>query len=392
MKKEKVRDRVRRVLKKYPVIDGHNDVPFTLKKMYDNDVTKFDFSANLTSVLPYAAIDSSHTDIPRLREGHVGGQFWSAYIRCNTQGKDAVERILEQVDVIYKLMEKYPDDLVLTTSSSEVERVMAEGKVASLIGIEGGHAINSNLAVLRTLYRAGARYMTLSHACNTPWVDTANIELPDSELKPQSYGLSDGFGVNVIKEMNRLGMIIDVSHVSTAAMRQVLRVSEAPVMFSHSGARAVYDHPRNVPDDVLQHLPLRDGVAMVIFYSCYLVDNCNQTNRASIKDVVNHIDHIREVAGVNHVGIGSDYNGVGLVPPGLDDVSGFPALLETLLEESRFSWSDEDLGKLTSQNILRVMKKVESVRDRLRDVENKRADNTVFQFTEESQCRSVVEL
>lgn len=380
---ESISARIERVLTAHPIIDGHNDVPFTLKKMFENDVSRFDFESNLRDAPFYKEIASSHTDLPRLRKGKVGGQFWSAYVRCNTQYKDAVERLLEQIDVVYKLVEKYPNDLQLATSSQDIEAALKTGKIASLIGVEGGHTINSNLAILRTFYKLGARYMTMSHSCNTPWIDTANVELnATDDLEPEVRGVSE-FGVHVIREMNRLGMMVDLSHVSTDAMRQALRVSEAPVIFSHSGPRAVLDHPRNVPDDVLEILPLRDGIIMINFYSCYVIQNCSDTNLGTIKDVVKQIDYVRRITGsADHIGIGADYNGVSKVPVGLEDVSKYPALFEALLTESEFTWSDEDLAKVANLNILRVFKKVEEVRDRLRD-EKKPADNTVLKYYQE---------
>jgi len=360
--------------------------------LFDNDISKFNFSQDLSEVDPFASITFSHTDLPKLRKGMVGGQFWSTFIKCNTQYLDAVERNLEQMDVVYKLVEMYPEDFALATTSKEVEEAMAGGKIASMMGVEGGHAINSNLAILRTLYRAGARYMTLSHACNTPWIDSANVEFPNATISPRSFGLSE-FGVNVVREMNRLGMMIDLSHVSSAAMRKVLTVTEAPVIFSHSGARAIFDHARNVPDDVLHTVKLNGGVVMVIFFSCYLVDDCPD-NKGTIKNVIDHIDHIRELAGVDHVGLGSDYNGVPYLAEGLEDVSKFPDLFEVLIEESKFFWTDEDLAKLASKNVLRVMKQVETVRDRLKE-EKKMSDHTVMKFdydNEESACKSRIDL
>jgi len=357
---EVIRARVQRVLSRYPVIDGHNDLPFSIRNLLKNDVSQLDLQADLSSDGLFSSNPyTNQTDLPRLRKGKVGGQFWSAFISCSRD--NPTSKALEQIDLIHSLAEWFPEDLSLAKSSHDVRKAMARGKIASLIGVEGGHMINSSLSVLRSMYRAGARYLTLSHSCNTPWIDASEV---DSGKIPTGVNGLSSFGEEVVREMNRLGMLIDLSHVSTAAMHHVLRVSEAPVIFSHSSARAIYNVPRNVPDDVLKMTRYKRGIVMVSLYSCHIAPGCKEDGRGNITDAVRHIDHIRRTASVDNIGLGGDYNGGERFPEGLEDVSKYPDLFEAIITQSDFHWSDEDLAKLANKNILRVMRQVERVRDR----------------------------
>jgi len=357
--KESSMDRVLRVLKEFPIIDGHNDFPMGVRSLLNNDVSLLNFDHDLTQEEPWASYWANHIDIPRMRKGGMGGQFWSAFIGCDAQFKDATQLFLEQIDVIKQIVAKYPDDLMWADSSTDIETAISLGKVASMVGVESGHAIGSNLAILRTLYQMGARYITLTHVCNTPWADAAQVE--DGWFPPRVNGLSD-FGVKVVHEMNRLGMLVDLSHVSTATMKAALEHTMAPVIFSHSGSRTAANHSRNVPDDVLEMVKDNGGIVMVNFYACFVAEDCRAQN-ATKYDVVRHINSIRRVAGVDHVGIGGDYNGIDVTPVDLPDVSHYPDVFAALLEDAEFEWSDEDLGKLASGNLIRVLKEVERVRD-----------------------------
>jgi membrane dipeptidase len=290
------------------------------------------------------------TDIPRLRAGGVGGQFWSVYVPVTLKGSDAVTTTLEQIDVVHRMIRRYPDTFALATTAADVERIFKSGHIASLIGMEGGHSINNSIAALRMFYAAGARYMTLTHSLNTDWADSCSDT-------PKSDGLSP-FGEEVVREMNRLGMMVDLSHTSPATMEDAIRVSDAPVIFSHSGARALNDHVRNVPDKVLAMLPKNGGVVMVNFYPPFVT----KEGTATLADVADHMDHIRKVAGADHVGIGSDFDGIPTVPVGLEDVSTYPALTAELL---RRGWTDDDVKKALGLNVLRVMQRVEAVSARL---------------------------
>jgi len=358
---ETTHERVQRILSNVPLIDGHNDFPLSIRNHLDNDVGMLHFGCDLSRLEPWASDSMSHTDLLRLRKGRVGGQFWSAYMDCDAQYKDAVQLFLEQIDVIKRLVEYYPDDLQWADSADSIEAAFKSGKIASLVGVESGHAIGSSLAVLRTIYDSGARYMTLTHSCNTPWADAAQAESGD--FPADSEGISE-FGEKVVLEMNRLGMMVDLAHVSSDTMRDVLRISRAPVIFSHSSARAVANNVRNVPDDVLETIKEKGGIVMVNFYSCYVIEDCDKNN-ATVDDIVKHINHIRKVAGINHIGIGGDYNGVSSFPIGLEDVSGYPKVFEALINDKTFNWTDEDLEKLAGRNILGVFRAVEKVRDNL---------------------------
>jgi len=364
-------ERVYRVLGEYPIIDGHNDFPMGIRSLLKNDVDQLNFDHDLTQEEPWASYYANHVDLPRMRKGQMGGQFWSAFISCKSQYADAIQLFLEQIDVIKQFVARYPDDLHWAVSTADIEAARKSGKIASMIGVESGHAIGSSLPILRTLYDMGARYMTLTHGCNTPWADAAQVE--SGYFPARNNGTSD-FGRKVVLEMNRLGMLVDISHVSSDTMRQVLDTTQAPIIFSHSGARAICSNPRNVPDDVLERVAEVGGVVMVNFYACFLIDNCGDED-ATVLDVVKHINHIRKVAGVDHVGIGGDYNGIDIVPVGLEDVSKYPELFAALIEDGEFEWTDEDLAKLAGQNLINTFKAVEEVRDMLADAGVK-ADNS----------------
>jgi membrane dipeptidase len=387
--------RVDHVLARTPLIDGHNDLPWEIRERFNGNVSGFDFAAD-TSHLPLKEGQSAlMTDIPRLRAGHVGAQFWSVWIPANTPGYEAVQITLEQIDLVKRMTAQYPKDLEMAYGAADIRRIHKNGKVASLIGIEGGHQINNSLAVLRQMYDAGARYMTLTHSNNTAWADSATDN-------PVHHGLT-AFGVEVVREMNRMGMLVDLSHVSADTMRAALRVSEAPVIFSHSSARSVDDHPRNVPDEVLVALAANGGVVMVNFAPPYVSSARNhwdadlaaerarsntppfgglyigQPDKAkaaleawqaqhprpdtTLAQVADHVEHIRRVAGIDHVGLGSDFDGIPDAPVGLEGVNRYPALLQELM---RRGWSDEDIAKLAGENLLGVLAKAETVSAKLR--------------------------
>jgi membrane dipeptidase len=360
------------------LVDGHNDLPWAMRKVH------YDFDAvDLARPQPQL-----HTDLPRLRTGRVGGQFWSVFVPCSLTGEQAVTATLEQVDAVYAMIERYPEDLLLVTSADGLDATLADGRqIASLLGAEGGHSIDSSLGTLRSLFRLGVRYLTLTHNENTPWADSATDV-------PAVGGLS-AFGREVVREMNRLGMLVDLSHVAPSTMRAALETSEAPVIFSHSSALAVCDHPRNVPDDVLAQLAGNGGTCMVTFVpqfvsppvrewhaqvqaaaegtgidprdweamSAFSDSYPGEAPRATVADVVAHCDHVREVAGVDHVGIGGDFDGVTTLPDGLADVSSYPSLLDALSERG---WSGADLAKLAHGNISRTLHDAEDVAVRLR--------------------------
>lgn len=377
------RDQAVRILERVPLIDGHNDVPIQYRNRVDYKFDLLDFM-NTT-----ALTRMMHTDIPRLRRGQVGAQFWSVYVSPNIPESESVQATLEQIDFVYRMIERYPEHFELALTADDVERVFAEGKIASLIGMEGGHSIGNSLPVLRQMYALGARYMTITHSRTLDWADSATDT-------PRHDGLN-GFGEEVIREMNRLGMLVDLSHVSAQTMRDALAISEAPVIFSHSSARALNMHPRNVPDDVLHLTRQNNGVVMVTFIPAFLhqplhehiarrnayraeleylytgqpdsvavyLSNWEQENPppiATLEHVADHIDHIRDVIGVDHIGIGGDYDGISLLPAGLEDVTTYPDLFAELL---RRGYSEEDLEKIAGRNILRVMRETEQTARRL---------------------------
>ncbi|XP_045746244.1 dipeptidase 1 [Mirounga angustirostris] len=342
---DQFRDEAERIMRGTPVIDGHNDLPWQLLTMFNNQLQQE--KANLTSLA------QTHTNIPKLKAGFVGGQFWSAYTPCDTQNKDAVRRILEQIDVIHRMCQMYPETFVCVTDSTGIRQAFQEGRIASLVGVEGGHSIDSSLGVLRALYHLGMRYLTLTHSCNTPWAD--NWLVDKEEDKAQSQGLSD-FGQSVVKEMNRLGVIIDLAHVSEATMRAALNLSKAPVIFSHSSAFSLCQHRRNVPDTVLQLVNQTGSLVMVNFYNDYV--SCRK--EATLSQVADHLDHIKKVAGARAVGFGGDFDGVSRVPSGLEDVSKYPDLVAELL---RRQWTEAEVRGALADNLLRVFKAVEQVSD-----------------------------
>jgi membrane dipeptidase len=368
----------REVLAKSPIIDGHNDTPHQIAAMFDRDFSKFDLTA-----LPADMLAKTHTDIKNARAGYLGGQYWSVYVDAALPKHEAVTRTIQQIDVVRQMMARYPETFTYAATAAEVEAAMKKGKIASLIGMEGGHSIGGSLEILRQTYALGARYMTLTHSLTIDWADSATDA-------PKHDGLSP-FGFEVLAEMNHLGMIADISHVSEATMHDVLDKSTAPVLFTHSNARAVTPHPRNVPDSVLKRLPQNGGVVMVTFVPGFTsaarrqweyersavagraktefsgnpagekaaVDAwiaANPQPKATLAQVADHIDHIRKVAGIDHIGIGGDFGGVDELPVGLENVSTYPALFAELV---RRGYSKADLAKIAQGNVLRVMRGVE---------------------------------
>ena len=388
--------RVERVLAQTPLIDGHNDLPWELRNRFKGNLSSIDLKSDTSSISTPADSPPLMTDIPRLRAGHVGAQFWSVWVPVSLPGFEAVQTTIEQIDLVKRMAMGYPSDLEMAYSALDIRRIHRAGKVASLIGIEGGHQINNSMAVLRQMYNLGARYMTLTNSSNTAWADSATDE-------PEHHGLTP-FGADIVHEMNRLGMLIDLSHVSPETMTAVLAISQAPVIFSHSSARALVDHPRNVPDDILRVVAEHDGVVMVNFLTYYVSEARNlwladrsaeqaryrsppfgglylgQPERAALalaawekdhpkpvvtlEQVADHIDHIRKIAGVDHVGLGSDFDGMPDAPVGLEGVDRYPALLEELM---RRGWSDSDIAKVAGENVLRVLAAAERIGLRLRE-------------------------
>src|SRR5580693_4908539 len=372
--------RIEQVLQRTPLIDGHNDLPWEIRDRFKSDLAAVDLKSD-TKHLPYPPDGAPlMTDIPRMRAGLMGGQFWSVWIPSGMKGPEAVQTTLEQMDLVKRMAARYSADFEMAYTAADVRRIHQSHRIAAMIGIEGGHQINNSLAALRQMYDAGARYMTLTHTLNTAWADSATDA-------PVHHGLTP-FGIEVVREMNRLGMLVDLSHVSPDTMRAALAASEAPVIFSHSSARAVVDHPRNVPDDVLRSVAANGGVVMVNFAPGYVSDARNhwdadraaeqarfntppfgglyigQPERAkaalaawekehpmpvtTLAEVADHIDHVRQIAGVDHVGLGSDFDGIPEAPQGLDAVDKYPALLAEML---RRGWSDADVAKLAGENV-----------------------------------------
>lgn len=370
-----VSDRAKKLTESAIVFDGHNDLPWRLRK--DGDV-KFE-SLDLAKRLP-----TGHTDIPRARQGGLKAQFWSVYIP--TEQPDPARSVVEQIDIVKRMVEKYPNDFELALTADDVERIAKSGKIASLLGMEGGVAIENSLAQLRAFAALGVRYMTLTHNTSLDWADSATGTAKNGGLSP--------FGERVVKEMNRVGMFVDISHVSPETMDDVLRVSKAPVIASHSGAYGVANHPRNVPDAILKRLPQNGGVVMVVFYPSFIVPgrakafaearvelkkkfpieaefdkaydqwvNDHPMARGSAKDIADHIDHIVKVAGIDHVGIGSDYDGISDTPLGMEDVSCYPRLTEELIARG---YSDDDIRKILGGNVIRALRQAGKVADELR--------------------------
>ncbi len=373
-------DHARRLLHSTPLVDGHNDLPWKIResKLAPRDVVAYDLRTRT----------AGHTDLPRLAEGGVGAQFWSVYLPGDIKDSGFARVQLEQIEIARQVIARYPDRLALALTVDDIEREMRQGKIASLIGMEGGHAIENSLGALRAYYALGARYMTLTHNVTTDWADAA--------LDSARHGGLTPFGREVIREMNRLGMLVDLSHVSPAVMSAALDVTEAPVIFSHSSARALVDHPRNVPDSILQRVNANGGIVMVTFVPAFVStdvaayemrregrekelketvadtaerrrllgvwDSANPRPEATLSQVADHIDHVRRVAGIDHVGIGGDFDGIDHTTVGLEDVSRYPYLFAELI---RRGWTDADLKKLAGQNILRVLRAAEVVARRL---------------------------
>jgi membrane dipeptidase len=380
-------DRARELLSRVPLLDGHNDLPWALREAGCAGLDGPDLSET---------VSFTQTDLPRLAAGGVGAQFWSVYVPPALAGEAAVAATLEQIDLVQRMIRRYPGQLELALTADDVQRIFATGRVASLIGAEGGHSIASSMGVLRTLYALGVRYLTLTHNANVPWADSATDQ-------PGAGGLT-GFGRAVVGEMQRLGMLADLSHVSPATMGDTLDIAEAPVIFSHSSALALCDHPRNVPDSILARLRGNGGVCMVTFVSSFVSPECwawereltaemerrgadpwelaardrvrgelaavSPLPRATLAQVAGHIEHVREVAGLDHVGLGGDFDGTDQLPDGLADVSCYPALLGELLARG---WSEEDCAKLAGGNILRVMQEAETA---ARDLSARRLPST----------------
>jgi membrane dipeptidase len=332
----KLERRIDELLKANPLIDGHNDLAWAIRE-HGQGLAVYD----LGGAAP------GHTDIARLRKGRVGAQLWSVYVPADKVSGGHIQVQLEQIDLARAFIARYPHDLELALTADELERSFKNGRIGSLLALEGGHVIVDSLAVLRSYYTLGARAMTLTHTVSTRWADAAD--------QPARHGGLSGFGEEVVREMNRLGMLVDLSHVADATMDDALRVSAAPVVFTHSSARALTDVPRNVPDDVLRRIPANGGLVMVTFVPSFVARA--QRPRATLADVADHIEHIRDLAGVDHVGLGSDFDGMTAVPQGLGDVSTFPALLAEL---ARRGWSDEHLARLAGGNLLRVLRRVEA--------------------------------
>ncbi|XP_075877087.1 dipeptidase 1 [Nelusetta ayraudi] len=332
-----------RLMSETPLIDGHNDLPWQFRKQFNNKLSEVDLYT----------LSTTHTNIPKIKEGRLGAQFWSAYVPCDTQFKDAVRQTLEQIDIVHRMCQKYPEVFQFATSAAEIEAAFEANKTASLIGVEGGHSIDSSLGTLRIMYWLGVRYMTLTHSCNTPWADNWLVDTGSHQA--ENGGLSE-FGKAVVMEMNRLGMLIDLAHVPVEVMNQVLSMSRAPVIFSHSSAYEVCKHKRNVPDDVIRIVKEKRGVIMVNFYNDYVT--CSE--KATISDVADHFDHLKKIGGPEIIGFGGDYDGVTRMPDGLEDVSKVPNVVAELL---RRGWSETDVKSALGNNLLRVLREAEKVRD-----------------------------
>jgi membrane dipeptidase len=370
--------RARELLRRFPLIDGHNDLPWALRERAAGAAPD-----DLAEVNLAARVAGTHTDLPRLAAGGVGAQFWSVYVPASLAGDAAVTAVLEQIDLARRMIARYPAALELALTAGDVERIFAAGRVASLLGAEGGHAIAGSLGVLRMLYALGVRYLTLTHNANVGWADSATDEVA-------AGGLTD-FGRDVVREMQRLGMLVDLSHVSPDTMRDTLDIAAAPVIFSHSSALALCDYPRNVPDDVLARLAGNGGVCMVTFVPAFVSRECadwlaglkaeaagrgldpkdfeqlfslkaewegaHPPPDATLAQVADHVEHVREVAGIDHVGLGGDFDGTPDVTVGLEDVSRYPALLAELL---RRGWTESDCAALAGGNLLRALRDAES--------------------------------
>lgn len=348
----KVTPQARAIHQSSLLFDGHNDLPWQMRTKGHSSFDVLDIS------MPQPKL---HTDISRLRAGGVKAQFWSVYVSADTDlTGDALLQTLEQIDIVHQMHRRYPDTFELAATADDIERIAAEGRIAGMLGIEGGHSIRGSLPVLRRLYDLGCRYMTLTHSKSLDWADSATD-------KPRSGGLSP-FGEEVVREMNRLGMLVDLSHVSPETMKDALRVTRAPVIFSHSSARAINSHPRNVPDDVLRMTAANGGVVMINFYSGFIVptEQLRRDEKATgdLETVIDHIEHVIRVAGIRHVGIGSDFDGVPRLPVGLEDVSTYPRITQALLDRG---YDEQAIHAVMGGNIMRVLREAESVASSLKE-------------------------
>lgn len=378
-------ERAKKLHQQCIVIDGHNDLPWAMREKAASSFKQADIS------LPQPKF---HTDIPRLKKGNVGAQFWSAYVPSETRlERRSAHYTLEQIDLIHRMIKRYPDTFEMAATADDIERIRKSGKIASMIGVEGGHAIENSLSLLRVFYGLGVRYMTLTHSDSLDWADSATDVAKNKGLSP--------FGEEVVKTMNQLGMLVDISHVSPDTMDDVLRVSQAPIIASHSSARAIADHVRNIPDDILLKVKKNGGVVMVNYFSGFVVpesakqmtamfqvrrelkqkfpnesDFNREYNRwksehkmkaGTIHDVIDHIDHIVKVAGVSHVGIGSDYDGVSTLPTQLEDVSTYPLITQALMDRG---YTDMQIKKIMGENLMRALRETERVSKRLQNKTN----------------------
>lgn len=363
-----------KVLRETPLIDGHNDLPWQMRQFTRNQVHKVNLRENTTMQwLHIKKEDMSEpkypriypqTDIPRLKKGMVGAQFWAIFVDCGSQDKDAIRQALDTTAATHTWINQYDDAFKLVTTSDGILEAFKANRIASLIGLEGGHMLGNTMGVLRTFYLLGCRYMTITHSCDTPWADSWKSDLKPSEYNSTNNitGLNE-WGKKVIKEMNRLGMIVDLSHVSKQTMIDSIEASSAPVIFSHSSAFGYCNHYRNVQDDVLQMVKKNKGLVMVNFYNGYI--NCppNKKENATLSQVAEHFDYIKNKIGVDYVGVGADYDGVPQMPVGLEDASTYPDLFAEL---ARRGYKEEELKKIAGENFLRVFKDVENERDRLK--------------------------
>lgn len=358
---------VQRVLEEYPLIDGHNDLPWRIRQGAKNKVYSFDLDKDTSLLWPETMNQTDPeypwnlpaTDIPRLRKGKVGAQFWVVFTACSASGKDAVRMGFDQLDVIYKFLRRYPDVFELVRTAEGILDAFRRHKIGSLIGLEGGHQIGNTLGVLRMYYELGVRYMTLTHSCDNDWADNFMVDINETSTR----GLTD-FGKIVVKEMNRLGMMVDLSHVSHQTMIDAIMTSQAPVIFSHSNVFTLCSHYRNVQDDILNMTKENGGIVMVNFYSIYLNCEPNKQENTTLAVVADHLDYIKDMLGVDFVGLGGDFDGIEYVPVGLEDVSKYPALF---LELRKRGWTEGELRKLAGENFIRVFKAVERIRDSLED-------------------------
>lgn len=333
------------------LFDGHNDLPWQMKIQGQSSFDVLDIAKPQPSL---------HTDIARLKAGGVKAQFWSVYVSASTdETGDALLQTMEQIDIVHRMVRRYPETFEIASTADDITRIAAAGKIACMLGIEGGYSIQESLPILRRLYSQGCRYMTLTHSKSLAWADSATDE-------PRANGLSP-FGEEVIREMNRIGMLVDLSHVSVATMKHALKISKAPIIYSHSSARAINEHPRNVNDEVLKLTAANGGVVMINFYSGFISPNekikQNEKDLGTLSDVVDHIEHVVKVAGIDHVGIGSDYDGVPRLPVGLEDVSTYPRITQALLNRG---YKREAIHKILGGNILRALREAEKVAVRLR--------------------------